>query len=301
MKKKIVIFGGSGFIGSTLTRTLLNNDYPVCIVCTNHAKALNNIGQFDNLEIKTIDIFEKEALAELVKDYDVVINLIGKLFEAKKGDFSQFHYEFPKLLSEILSDTQHLIHLSALGIEQSSQTSIYAKSKLQGEQIIIENTKNYNIIKPSIVFGQQDNFFNFFAKMSRFSPFLPLIGGGHTKFEPIYVEDIVKSIMVLIEKNEQYANTLFESYGSETATFKALMQFILEVTKRKRLLLHIPFFIAKIEAYVLNIFKIYLITGDQVELLKYDNISQNQYQNIDTLIGELTSYKKLVPEYLIKK
>jgi len=299
--KKILIFGGSGFIGSLLTKNLLNEGHQICIICTNKKKALAKIGSYKNLEIKVIDIFEDKELKKIVKNYDVIINLIGKLFEVKKGDFSKFHHQFPRLLSKIVSDKQHLIHVSALGIDKSSKTSIYAKTKLDGEEEIIKNAKNYNIIKPSIVFGESDNFFNLFAKIAKISPFLPLIGGGRAKFAPIYVYDLIKSIIFLINNNQKYKNKIFESYGPDISTFKELIKFILKTTKRKRFLLHLPFAVAKIQAGLINLFKIYLLTSDQVELLKYNNIASNKYDNVDKLIGDLKSYRNIVPKYLIKK
>jgi len=298
MNKRILIFGGSGFIGSTLTRTLLKFDYNVCVVSTNKERAIKKIGNSANLEVKDINIFNDEELKKLVKNHDVIINLIGKLFEANKGDFARFHHEFPKSLSKLVSANQNLIHVSALGIEKSSKTSIYAKTKLDGERSIIQNSKNYNIIKPSIVFGEKDNFFNLFAKMAKISPFLPLIGGGKAKFSPIYVEDLVKSIIHLIENNQKDQNQIFEAYGPTTSSFTQLMKFILKTTRRKRLLIKLPFFIAKIQANLINLLKIYLLTSDQVELLKYDNIASGKYKNLDVLIGNLESYEKIVPKYL---
>lgn len=299
MRKKILIFGGSGFIGSSLTKQLLDQKHQVCVVCRNKEKAIDKFGSdLLGLEIKVIDIFNEDEVLNLVKDYDVIINLIGKLFEAKKGDFSKFHHEFPKLLSQTISGKQHLIHVSALGIEKSSKTSIYAKTKLDGQKAVIKNCKNYNIIKPSIVFGCNDNFFNLFAKMAKISPFLPLVGGGKAKFSPVYVEDLSKSIVFLAEDNSKYANQIFESYGPNISSLKELMQFILKATKRKRLLLHLPFIIAKLQANLINLFKIYLLTPDQVELLKYDNIASNEYDNIDRIIGNLKPYEEIVPKYL---
>ena len=166
------------------------------------------------------------------------------------------------------------------------------------KKAIIKNSKNYNIIKPSIVFGDCDNFFNLFAKMSKTSPFLPLIGGGKAKFSPIYVEDLVKSIALLVEDNKKYKNKIFESYGPDTSSFKELMQFILKITGRRRFLINLPFSIAKIQATLLNMFRIYLLTPDQVELLKYDNIASNKHDNIDKIIGNLKSFKQIVPKYL---
>ncbi len=297
MNKKILIFGGSGFIGSDLTKLLLEKN-EVCIICTNKERALKKIGNFKNLKIKNINIFNNNELKQIISNYDIIINLIGKLFESKKGDFKKFHHHFPDTLSKIVSHKQLLIHISALGIENSSKTSNYAKTKLDGERAIINNSRNYNIIKPSIVFGKDDNFFNLFAKMTKISPFLPLIGGGKAKFSPIYVKDLTKSIKHLIENNNKHQNQIFEAYGLDNSSFKELMKFILRTIKRERLLLHLPFYIAKIQANLMNLLKIYLLTPDQVELLKYDNISSNKYANIDELIKDLESYKEIVPKYL---
>lgn len=298
MSKKILIFGGSGFIGSSLTIALCKKGHQICVVCRDDQKALGKLGAKKGLQVKAIDIFNKNAVRNLVKDYDVIINLIGKLFEAKKGDFVKFHYKFPEFLSKTISDKQHLIHVSALGIEESCKTSIYAQTKLDGQKAIIKNSKNYNIIKPSIVFGDCDNFFNLFAKMSKISPFLPLIGGGKAKFAPIYVDDLTESIILLAEDGAKYKNKIFESYGPDASSFEELMQFILKITGRKRFLIKLPFSIAKIQAKLLNFFKIYLLTPDQVELLKYNNIASNKHDNIDKIIGNLKSFKQIVPKYL---
>lgn len=301
MSKKILIFGGSGFIGANLVSELLKSHYQVCVVCTDKEKALRRIGNDKNLQISDIDIFSQNKLTNLIAQYDIIINLIGKLFESKKGDFAQFHHHFPKKLAQNISPKQHLIHISALAIENSAKSSIYAKSKLDGENIIRKNCQNYNIIKPSIVFGKLDNFFNLFAKMAIISPFLPLIGGGKARFSPIYVKDLVKSIIFLIENNKKYKNRIFEAYGPKTLTFKELMQFILKTTKKSRILLNLPFSLAKLQAKFLNLLKIYILTSDQVELLKYDNIATKKYDNIDDIIGDLQKYQDIVPNYLNNK
>lgn len=298
MSKKILIFGGSGFIGSALIKPLLEEGNSISVICRDDHKARKKLPKHHNLHITSLDIFDKQAVQKVVLEHEVVINLIGKLFEKQKGDFAKFHYQFPKLLTEVLSNKQQLIHISALGIEESSASSLYAKTKLDGENVIMNHASNYHIIKPSIVFGEDDNFFNLFAKMAKISPFLPLIGGGKSKFSPIYVQDLVQAIIVLIKDNQQYHNQIFEAFGPKTATFKALMQFILKTIKKKRLLITLPFFFATLQAKCLNLLKIYVLTPDQVALLKYDNIAQNRHDNIDTIIGDLQSYEKIVPQYL---
>lgn len=126
--------------------------------------------------------------------------------------------------------------------------------------------------------------------MAKIFPFLPLIGGGKAKFSPAYVEDLAKSIVFLTEDNKKYKKQTFESHGPSKSSFKELMQFILKTAGRKRLLIHLPFVIAKIQANLINFLKIYLLTPDQVELLKYNNIAGNEYDNIDKIIGNLNSY-----------
>lgn len=294
--KKILIFGGSGFLGSSITKLLLNNGYEICVVCRNLSKAADNLIQHKNLTIKKIDIFAEDSLKALVAKHDIIINLIGKLYEEKKNDFQKYHVDFPQILASYTKN-KRLIHLSALAIESSSTSSIYAKTKLAGEQAIIQESKNYIIIKPSIIFGENDNFFNLFARISKFSPFLPLIGGGKTLFSPIYAEDIANSVLVLCE-NSNYKNQIFEAYGDENVSFKEILEFILQVTHKKRMLVTLPFTIAKFEAKILHFCKIYLLTEDQVELLKYDNISTGKYNNINSLKINLTNYKDIVPNYL---
>lgn len=300
MKKKVIVFGGSGFIGSRLTKALLDKNYTVLVICRDKDKAIQRLGTHKNFHIRNMDIFNEPAIKKIFTKCDVVVNLIGKLFETQKGDFKKFHYLFPHLLAKNVPASKHLIHISALGVEKSAKTSLYASTKLAGQKAIISNSKNYNILKPSLVFGEEDNFFNQFAKMAKTSPFLPLIGGGKTKFAPIYVEDLVKSILFLIEHNKKYKNKIFEAYGPKKVSFKQLLQFILKTIHKDRLLIPLPFSLAKAGATVMNLFKIYRLTPDQVELLKYNNIGSKKYENIDVLIGPLGNYKEIVPQYLLK-
>lgn len=300
MKKKVIVFGGSGFIGSRLTKALLDKNYTVLVICRDKDKAIQRLGTHKNFHMRNMDIFNESAIKKILIKCDVVVNLIGKLFETQRGDFKKFHYLFPHLLAKNVPPSKHLIHISALGIEKSAKTSLYASTKLAGQKAIISSSKNYNILKPNIVFGEKDNFFNQFAKMAKISPFLPLIGGGKTKFAPIYVEDLVRSILFLIEHNRKYKNKIFEAYGPKKVSFKQLLQFILKTIHKDRLLLPLPFAFAKFIAISMNLFKIYRLTPDQVELLKYNNVGSKKYNNIDVLIGTLGDYQKIVPRYLLK-
>ena len=298
--KKVVIFGGSGFIGRSLVKLLLNNSFFVVVVCSNGAKAQNVLPQSNNLKINTLDIFNQEEVNNAVKNCDIVVNLIGKLYEVKKGDFTNFHTKFTQILSKALKDGQQIIHISALAIEQSCATSIYAQTKLDGEGVIASQCNNYTIIRPSIVFGEGDGFFGLFAKMAKFTPFLPLIGGGRALFSPIFVEDISGTILFIMQNPLACKNKILQAAGNEVATFKDLINFTLKTTNKKRFLLNIPFCIAKLQAKLLNFFRIFILTSDQVELLKYNNIKTEKYDNIDSLVKNLKSYKQIVPAYLTK-
>jgi uncharacterized protein YbjT (DUF2867 family) len=290
----VIVFGGSGFVGRNVVEELCKNGITVKVVCSNIKKAYKIFG--DSVNITAFDIFNTEVLQNETKGYDVAINLIGKLYEKNTGYFQKFHVEFPLMLAQNFHG--HIIHISACGIKLSSQTTIYGKTKFDGERVIEENAKSYNIIAPSVIFGEDDGFFNLFAMFSKFSPFLPLIGKGNTLFQPVFVGDVAKAIVFLVQNYQQYVNRNYIACGNDVISFKEVLRFILKVMHRKRLLINLPFVIAKYYARLMNFFGVYLLTADQVETLKYNNIQTKEDVNIDTLIGNLQSYGEIVPQYL---
>lgn len=298
MKHRVLIIGGSGFIGSCLVGQLLQKGHTVFVLCTNIDKAKQRLGDHQNLKINAINIFNPSALEQQIKSVNFVINLIGKLYEKKAGDFELFHNRFPQLLCSLLSSAQHLIHISALGINRSARTALYARSKLAGEGVISDTAKAYTIFRPSVVYGPGDNFFNFFAKLSKYSPVLPLVGGGHTLFAPIHVEDLVQGILKVVHSQKQYLSETIEAYGPRIASFKEILEFINLVTERKRLLLPLPFRLASAQAHLMNYLGVYLLTPDQVELLKYNSIKTKNHVSLETMLKELGDYEKIVPTYL---
>jgi uncharacterized protein YbjT (DUF2867 family) len=290
----VIIFGGSGFVGRNVVQEFHKHGINVMIVCSDIKKAYSIFG--DSVNIKTFDIFDQDVLKNETKNFDIAINLIGKLYEKNMGDFQKFHADFPFLLAQNFNG--HIIHISACGVEISYKTTIYGKTKLEGEYAIKNNAKSYNIISPSIIFGKDDNFFNLFAKLSRFLPFLPLIGGGSTLFQPISVNDVAKSVVFLAKNHQNYKNICYVACGVDVISFKEILQYILKIKKRKRFLIKLPFSVAKFYAKIINFFGIYLLTQDQVETLKYNNIQTKKDINIDELIDNLESYQKTVPQYL---
>ena len=280
-QKEILVFGATGQIGRNLIRKLTKNNYKITAVTRNIHKAgyilktQANPGYLNLIELKNFDI---EKIDNLVRNCSICINLIGILYEKKKNHFKIIHTDLPNLLSKKSSkyNIDKFIHLSALGIENANDSS-YAISKLEGEKKIKENFNKYAIIKPSIVYSVDDNFSTNFMSLLSKLPIMPLYYGGNTKFSPIHVSDLIDIIFKIIEtKND---NLILECVGPEVLTFKEILQKLLFSMKKKRVLLPIPFPLAKLTAKILQLFPSPLLTEDQLRLLKYDNCVSNKYKN----------------------
>ena len=280
-QKEILVFGATGQIGRNLIRKLTKNNYKITAVTRNIHKAgyilktQANPGYLNLIELKNFDI---EKIDNLVRNCSICINLIGILYEKKKNHFKIIHTDLPNLLSKKSSkyNIDKFIHLSALGIENANDSS-YAISKLEGEKKIKENFNKYAIIKPSIVYSVDDNFSTNFMSLLSKLPIMPLYYDGNTKFSPIHVSDLIDIIFKIIEtKND---NLILECVGPEVLTFKEILQKLLFSMKKKRVLLPIPFPLAKLTAKILQLFPSPLLTEDQLRLLKYDNCVSNKYKN----------------------
>ena len=221
------------------------------------------------------------------------------MYETKKQKFFPIHAQFPKLLSELCNELEinKLIHISALGVKEG-HPSQYIQSKLQGEKNIQGAFKQSVILRPSVVFGPEDKFFNTFATLAQFSPVLPLIGGGKTVFEPIYVGDVAEAIVKSLELNNSKLS-IYE-LGGENYSFKELMQILLGEIKKKRFLIPIPFGMAKFQSYFLQMMPTPLLTPDQVEMLKYDNIVSGQYKTLKNLKIKSTTIQSILPKYIYR-
>ena len=274
MKKKIVsIFGGTGFIGKYLVNSLLQNGYYVNVLSRNAQKKKKDITTFKLGQCRyfNCNIKDKKKIKEILVDSNIVINLIGLLINTKKNSFEDIHVQGLKNLVSVCKELgiEKIIHLSAIGANDKS-LSTYSQTKYKGEKVL-KNFKNYTILRPSIVYGDEDNFINLFAKMAKISPFLPLIGKGATKFQPIWVQDLVN--IILLTCNTKYlTNKLIEVGGQDIISFKEIINAILDELKLKRILINIPFSIANNMAYFSEIFPKPFITRDQVEMLKSNNI-----------------------------
>ena len=280
--KNCLIFGGSGQIGRNLIRKLTKNNYKVTVVTRNiHQKSYiiktqANAGYIDVVES---NIFEENKIRKLFEKADICINLIGILFQQKKGNtFKNIHTIFPSLLAKLSKEynLKHLIHLSALGISEAKDSD-YAKSKLDGENEILNNFPLATILRPSIVYSVDDNFTTNFMTLLNRLPFFPLYYNGETKFSPIHCSDLTDVIFHIISKN--IYSKIVECVGPEVITFKEILLRLMKLTKKKRILIPFPLPLAKMSASLFEMMPNPILTMDQLKLLKYDNILSGKYKS----------------------
>ena len=299
--KNCLIFGGSGQIGSFLIRKLTKNNIKVTVVTRNiHQKGLKikTQGNAGFIEIKETKIFEEKKIEKLFSEADYCINLIGILYEKKRGNtFKNIHTIFPTLLAKLCKkhNLKHFVHISALGINDALDSQ-YAKSKLEGENNILINFSKSTILRPSVVFSNSDNFSTQFMTLLRRLPVFPLYYSGKTKFMPIHATDLTNVIYYVL--SNKIETQVVECVGPEVLTFKEILQILLDLIKKKRLLLPLPLSIAKLSAKLFQLLPKPLLTEDQLRLLKYDNISSGKYKtNSDIGIPSKLFFKDEVKKY----
>ena len=282
--RNCLIFGASGQIGRNLIRSLTKNNIKVTAFTRNiHQKGyiLKTQANPGYLEIVEGSIFDYELLKKLFSNTDLCVNLIGILYEKGKNNFNNIHVEFPKMISRLSSDYKlnKLIHLSALGIE-SAKDSKYATSKLKGEKEILNNFQNSVILRPSVVFSVDDNFTTQLMTLLRLLPIFPIYYSGRTIFRPIFCSDLTNSITKIII--DDIKENIIEFVGPEEMTFKEILEKLLLLIEKKRLLLPMPISAAKFTAHLFELLPKPMITNDQLRLLKYDNVLSGMHKsNID--------------------
>ena len=279
--RNCLIFGASGQIGRNLIRSLTKNNIKVTAFTRNiHQKGyiLKTQANPGYLEIVEGSIFDYELLKKLFSNSDLCVNLIGILYEKGKNNFNNIHVEFPKMISKLSLDYKlnKLIHLSALGIE-SAKDSNYATSKLKGEKEILNNFKNSVILRPSVVFSVDDNFTTQLMTLLKLLPIFPIYYSGRTIFRPIFCSDLTNSITKIII--DDIKENIIEFVGPEEMTFKEILEKLLLLIEKKRLLLPMPISIAKFTAHVFELLPKPMITNDQLRLLKYDNVLSGRHKS----------------------
>jgi uncharacterized protein YbjT (DUF2867 family) len=300
----ITVYGGSGFLGRHVIRALAKRHYRIRVAVrrpelANFLQPLGRVGQIHAVQANLRHAPSVEAAA---RDAHVLVNLVGILAEGGRQRFDRVHaYGAEQIALAANAHGARLVHVSALGADENSPAA-YGRSKAAAEKLILSAQPQSVIMRPSILFGPEDDFFNRFAMLARMSPMLPLIGGGETKFQPVFVGDVATAIADAVD-NKLRGGTIYELGGPEVKTFRELMQFVLATIERKRLLVPLPFFAAKLQAAILQFMPAPLtLTADQVEMLRADNVVSDQAKAEGrTLPGigiEPDSIEAIVPSYL---
>ncbi len=320
-QKRITIFGGSGFIGRYLVKILCSDGWEVRIAVRDYeaAQFLKPLGNVGQVVIWQTDILDESQVASALDNADVAVNLVGIMYQSKRFNFNKVHKVAAQNIALVAKKlkVRKLIHVSALGVSESSK-SLYSRTKAEGERCVLEAFPHAVILRPSVIFGPEDNFFNLFAKLNRYLPFLPVFGApyfprlsiknnfklsanffgeGGPKFQPVYVGDIAEAIFIA-SKEGKVEGKILELGGPAIYSFKELMEIIFSVTGQKSILIPIPFKVAKVQAFFLQMFPKPLLTCDQVELLKYDNVILKGPNGFKLLGMEPRMLELIVPRYL---
>ncbi len=280
--KNCLIFGGSGQIGRHLIRKLTKNNITVTVVTRNiHQKSyiIKTQGNAGYIDIVEANIYDEKKIRNLFSKADICINLIGILFEKNKGNtFYNIHTFFPSLLARLSKEfkLKNFIHISALGINDAKESN-YAKSKLEGEKNILNNFPLATILRPSVVYSVDDNFTTNFMTLLNRLPIFPLYYSGKTKFTPIHCSDLTDIIYHIISNNIN--SKIIECVGPEVITLKNIIERLLILMDKKRILLSMPLPLALISAKIFQLLPNPLLTEDQLRLLKYDNILSKKYKS----------------------
>ena len=301
--KNILVFGSTGFIGRSLTKRLLQNGDKLMCPVRNASRVKRNIlsGDIGQIEVIEFDIHNLEEIKSLIVNADLVINLIGILYEKNNLSFELVHYLLPKKIANYCElYKKPFLHVSGLGSTFQTKSN-YLISKKMGEEFIENNNTNHIIVRPSTVYGEEDNFFNLFGKMAKILPFLPLIKNGMTKFQPIYVNDLSLLIFNLLKNFENYKNSNIAAVGNEIFTFKEILSHIFFSLKKKERFFYIPSFLAIIQGKVLEKLPKPLFTYDQYVTLSHDSISEGSQKLVTEILKrDLSDMKIITSEYLKK-
>jgi NADH dehydrogenase len=305
MSKLVTIFGGSGFVGRYIARRMAQNGWRVRVAVrnTNQAMFVRTYGVVGQVEPVFCNIRDDASVAAVTNGADAVVNCVGVLAELRKNTFAAVQVEGATRIARIAAEmgVARMVHLSAIGASETS-ASAYARTKAAGEQGVLDHMPGAVILRPSIIFGAEDEFFNRFAGMTRLGPVLPVIGAD-TRFQPVYVDDVaaaaVKGVL------GEVPGGIYELGGPDVATFRALMQQMLAVVRRRRLIVNIPFWAARIMAGGFNMARVVSlglvmppVTRDQVANLAVDNVVSDAAKGFADLGITPTAMMAVLPDYL---
>jgi uncharacterized protein YbjT (DUF2867 family) len=299
----ITVYGGSGFLGRHVVRALAKRNYRIRVAVRRPELAgfLQPLGRVGQIHAVQTNLRHAPSVEMAARDAQVLVNLVGILFERGRQRFDAVHaYGAEQVALAANAHGARMVHVSAIGADANS-SSVYGRSKANAEHLALAAQPSTTIMRPSILFGPEDDFFNRFAALARISPALPLVGGGLTRFQPVFVGDVASAIADAVDGKTR-PGTVYELGGPDVRTFRELMQFVLTTIERKRLLVSLPFVMARAQAAFLQYFPKPVLTPDQVELLRSDNVvSQAATSEARTLQGlgiDPSPIEAIVPSYL---
>ncbi len=305
--KLAVVFGGSGFVGRNVVRELARRGWRVRVAVRrpHHAQFLRPMGAVGQIQLKQCNVRHAPSVADALTDADAVINLVGILYQSGSQRFDTVQAAGAATVARLAAEAgvTNFVHMSAIGADAKGESD-YARTKGEAERAVKEAIPSAVIIRPSIVFGAEDEFFNKFASMAGISPALPLIGGGKTKFQPVYVDDVADAICEALVRPEA-AGRIYEIGGPRVYTFRELMELMLSETGQKRILLPVPFPVASLMGLGGEIagwapFVEPPLTRDQVKLLKHDNVVGEGAHTLSELGVEAQTVESILPSYMVR-
>ena len=312
MKGLVTLFGGSGFVGGQIVRALARKGLRVRVAVRNPGRGyrLRMLGDVGQIEVVQANVRNPASVARALDGAEAVVNAVGVLYEVGRQQFQSLHVMGAQTIAQAAAaeGITRFVQISAIGADPQSPAK-YGRTKAEGEAAVREAVPAAVVIRPSIVFGQDDHFFNFFASMAMTSPVLPLIGGGTTRFQPVFVGDVAAAVAAAVT-DPAHVGLTFELGGPAPHTFKALMELMLQEIQRNRILLPIPFPAAKLLAVggdvlcaargVLALIPPPPITTDQVEMLRIDNVVAPGALGLANLGVPATAMEPILPTYLYR-
>lgn len=306
MSKLVTIYGGSGFVGRYVAQQMAQQGWRVRVAVRrpNEAMFVKPYGTVGQVEPVLCNIRDDDSVRAVMQGADAVVNCVGILAEAGKNKFGLVQHYGAERVARIAAElgVARLVQVSAIGAD-SSASSVYAETKGKGEAAVLAHFPDAVILRPSIIFGPEDGFFNRFAAMARFGPMLPMVGAS-TRFQPVFVEDVARAAVMGADGTAQPG--IYELGGPETKTFRELMQVMLAEIRRKRILVNVPFFVATVmggaldlaQALTLGLFRNTILTRDQVINLKRDNVVTGRTMQFSDLAITPTPMNVVLPAYL---
>ncbi len=306
MSKLVTIYGGSGFVGRYIARRLAKNGWRVRVAVRNPNEAMfvKPYGVVGQVEPVFCNIRDDDSVRSVMVGADAVVNCVGVLDEIGKNTFDAVQAEGAERIARIAAQegVSTMVQTSALGASSESESE-YARTKAAGEAAVLRHMPNAMILRPSVIFGPEDDFFNRFAGMSRFGPVLPVVGAD-TKFQPVYVDDVAAAAVMGVEGEAQ---GIYELGGPDVRTFRELVDQMLVIVRRRRLVMNIPFWAARVMAFGFNVGRVLSLglvrgplTADQVKNLAVDNVVSEGARGFAELGLAQTAMEAILPDYLYR-